>query len=349
MNINAISSTHKLQNLQILRGLAALLVVVDHTIGIINAQNYNNQLLEKFSWSLGALGVTIFFVISGFIMLYSVGDKFGGIFSVVNFLVKRIIRIVPLYWIFTVLMVAKDILSSDSILLDEIIKSLFFIPYIANNSNIFQSIVGPGWTLNYEMYFYLLFSLSLFFQKNIGKNLIFIIFLSIIIIGTLHKSIFNVDAPKNIFEFYTDLLTINFALGVLLAKYINYINFKDNGFMNKLWLVIIMFFICLYEIIFYYFYKFDTNFISRVLLSFIAVFIVLIAASTKSSCVDYLSKTGVIIGEASFSIYLSHIFAFGLIQVIVNPRLSGGLPFLSASIILCTICGIICWYFIESH
>ncbi|MBD8722867.1 acyltransferase [Oxalobacteraceae sp. CFBP 13708] len=83
-------SSNKLEGIQILRGYAAMLVVVTHlwSVGVISSA-------LKFS-RIGGLGVDIFFVISGFIMCYSLRDPISSSDSV-EFLKKRVFRVYPIY------------------------------------------------------------------------------------------------------------------------------------------------------------------------------------------------------------------------------------------------------------
>lgn len=139
-----------LQGIQILRALAALLVVFAH--------------FEYIKPAVGGFGVDIFFVISGFIMAYIVNK------SAEDFLYRRIIRIVPLYYAMTLLTVglylAKPYWFRNVILTPSaLVKSLLFIPYHIKDSG---PILTLGWTLNYEMFFYL--AITLFVSTFGGKK-----------------------------------------------------------------------------------------------------------------------------------------------------------------------------------
>jgi exopolysaccharide production protein ExoZ len=93
-------------------------------------------------------GVDLFFVVSRFIMVYASKDAFGKPSEAIDFLQRRIIRIVPLYRIATG---AFMLLISHAI--DKyVLLSMFFVPFDP------FPIVRPGWTMNYEMAFYLLFA-----------------------------------------------------------------------------------------------------------------------------------------------------------------------------------------------
>ncbi|MBN3787655.1 acyltransferase [Burkholderia sp. Ac-20353] len=130
-------------NLQCARALAALAVV-----------GYHMNVLP-----FGSSGVDVFFVISGFIMSY-VAPREGR-----AFFMKRLIRIVPLYWmttlgVYAIAVLRPQWLNTTTADLAYLVKSLLFIPYIKENGH-----WGPlnlnGWTLEYEMLFYVVIAVSL--------------------------------------------------------------------------------------------------------------------------------------------------------------------------------------------
>ena len=115
---------------------------------------------------LGPYGVKIFFVISGFVMWHAtlLADT-----SVTAFWRRRIVRIVPLYWIFlsllvAVALVAPQFLKSTVITPEAVLKSYLFVPYYNTSVGVIAPILVPGWSLNYEVFFYLLFGISLFIR-----------------------------------------------------------------------------------------------------------------------------------------------------------------------------------------
>ena len=133
------------RSVQVLRAVAALLVVVFHS--------------STGHFGIGAAGVDIFFVISGFIMA-TVGTR--ELPS--TFLVRRVIRIVPLYWILTLAMLALSMVSPayahTRFTAPSLLQSLLFIPYTNFQGKQWPLLV-PGWTLNYEMFFYAVFTAGL--------------------------------------------------------------------------------------------------------------------------------------------------------------------------------------------
>ncbi|WP_181878017.1 acyltransferase family protein [Janthinobacterium lividum] len=122
----------------------------------------------------GAAGVDLFFIISGFIMVYTTRDNDGSFQYFYSYMVKRISRIVPVYMVLTLIywtamLIASDVVGSEfGYGLKDVIKSLLFYPLNVVSGeppNLGAAVLYPGWTLNYEMYFYLVFGASLLFRK----------------------------------------------------------------------------------------------------------------------------------------------------------------------------------------
>ena len=133
-----------------------MMVVWGHSVFII--PDIAERLGEPY---FGASGVDLFFVISGFIMVVTTSRTE---FTPQKFFLLRSIRVVPLYWLATLAWIAYKVFehSFQGVYPAAIAKSLLFIPY---SSPGFPRGVWPilanGWTLNYEMFFYALFALSL--------------------------------------------------------------------------------------------------------------------------------------------------------------------------------------------
>jgi exopolysaccharide production protein ExoZ len=114
---------------QILRGLAALVVVLQHDSGAMAERAFDSSL--KFDW--GQCGVDIFFAISGFVMVLVTAGSWGRTGVARPFLARRLIRVVPLYWMFTafkiLLLLAMPSLALSTVLTHwHVISSFLFIP-----------------------------------------------------------------------------------------------------------------------------------------------------------------------------------------------------------------------------
>lgn len=163
-------SPPSLLSIQILRAVAALMVAIAHT-----------RYEFEFKFGLGdavphmtglAAGVDLFFVISGFVMVYGSSYAFGQPGAPQNFIIRRLIRIVPLYWIATSVLLAHVLLNYPSLAaarqsVGTIIASYLFVPWPGPAGQM-TPLLEQGWTLNYEMFFYLLFAVSLFARPRIA-------------------------------------------------------------------------------------------------------------------------------------------------------------------------------------
>jgi exopolysaccharide production protein ExoZ len=217
----------RLNNLQILRAIAASLVVYYHC-------DVHFLGLDVF----GSCGVDIFFVLSGFIMTMIAG-RGSGAPTPAEFLQRRIARIVPLYWsmtlaIFTVAALAPSVLHSTRSSLGELAKSLFFVPFFKDDWSI-QPLLYVGWTLNLEMYFYACIALGLWLWRDrwqwVASGLITAILAGCTMFGSRGNALVESYRRPLVFEFLAGIVAFHvycavspraagrwkFALGMLTA------------------------------------------------------------------------------------------------------------------------------------
>ncbi len=207
----------KLASLQILRGIAASLVVVDHSL-LRHAEwtDYPEVATLAAQYS-GTLGVAVFFVISGYIMIHTAGGQFGKQGAATGFLRKRLIRIVPLYWLATFLEVAFRLRKGGAIDPQQLLASFFFIPQSVEPGNYMRPLLGVGWTLNYEMFFYVVFAMALVFGKRTGLGLLFTTLAGLVLFGAMSKPLTDTSPPYTVLGFWTDPILLLFAAGVILG------------------------------------------------------------------------------------------------------------------------------------
>jgi exopolysaccharide production protein ExoZ len=205
-------STPTLSGIQLLRAIAATAVIVTHVqYDFVHHLALPNSLPIYLSF-LGA-GVHLFFVISGFIMVYSSERLFGRIGGSTEFLFRRIARIVPLYWAVTTLMLGYDAVrgfAAADASASLVISSYFFIPYLRPSGEM-GPLYGVGWTLNYEMFFYAIFAAAIFATRRIAICSIIGI---LILFSTIHALSDGLPLP---FGFWFDPIILEFALGMMLG------------------------------------------------------------------------------------------------------------------------------------
>ena len=157
--------TATLLSVQILRALAAAMVMIGHAA--YEAETIAGKLgqaLPQLRFVDWAFGVDVFFVISGFIMLHT-SDGFGGLAGPKRFLMRRLIRVVPLYWLMTSALLigafaVPGMLNTPVDGWRMALASYLFIPFATQAGDV-HPVLGLGWTLNYEMFFYAFFALSM--------------------------------------------------------------------------------------------------------------------------------------------------------------------------------------------
>ena len=192
-------------SLQILRGIAAWLVVVFH----YNQVFFNHRVsssIGKWVSLHGETGVDIFFVLSGFVMA-ATATKYSG--KGIEYAINRIVRITPNYWFYTGLLILSIYLFPNSYITkwtwSTLFDSLFFIPNLNPWGHGFFPTLYPGWTLTYEMFFYGLLSFCLLLKSRYSL-LVCGLILALIPITPLKDLIFLGRGHLQLWEFLAGML-----------------------------------------------------------------------------------------------------------------------------------------------
>lgn len=277
---------------QCLRGLASLLVCGFHTRYWINLNDSSK--LGDFLFAKGLYGVELFFIISGFIMIYTTKDNFLQSQYKYSklFIKKRIIRIAPLYTILTIVWYIIFIDSFNWNVFIKIIKSIMFIPY-----NEFP-ILYLGWSLNYEMFFYLIFAISLLFGHY--KYKVLLIFFMIFI------SLQHFKYQNSYLNMISSFQLNYFLVGVLLGLFRNKI-IITNSHISLVLIVVSMFIL----ILFLFNYVKINNKIGLLLFF---TFIVYSVINFDFSQIKINLNALYFLGNISYSLYLFHPFIPNLLK-----------------------------------
>jgi exopolysaccharide production protein ExoZ len=172
-----------LKSIEALRAVAASAVVVHHVLFML----IHNGGYSFVVWESGAAGVDLFFCISGFVMMYAHADDFETPHAARSFLLRRVIRVVPLYWLVTTLVVAGlwfvpqafPNLKFDWL---NVILSYVFLLSRTTSGDI-TTVVSVGWTLCFEAYFYAIFAVLLNWPRRYFLFAAAAIFASGILVG----------------------------------------------------------------------------------------------------------------------------------------------------------------------
>lgn len=285
--------------IQYLRGLAALLVVYTHLDTQILRLSADGGLPHA---AIGAWGVDIFFVISGFIMYIAAIDIDA---RPCDFLLRRAIRIVPLYWALTALIVAvaciaPALLSSTRLDASHVLASFLFLPWPNPAFEGDWPVLIPGWTLNYEMYFYAAVAIGLLAPRRLR-----VILTSAIVIGVLVAV--QIAQPTGPVSFYGDDIVIEFLFG-LLAGYM-FTKVKPLGAPLGVFLIGLSFCLVVWMATM-------TSVPRAVAYGIPALMLVLGSLQLEAMAKRAVLRPALFLGDVSYSLYLTHVIALPMVTLI---------------------------------
>lgn len=297
---------YKLYSIQVLRGLACVAVVLSHAMAKAKDQILF-ELPEVFDFNyniiiFGHFGVDLFFVLSGFIIFLIHGNDFSQPKLIKPFIYSRISRVVPIYWLLTclsllLLFYMPELFKHRSELeLSWVISSFFFIPS-STSYGVDTPLLGVGWTLNYEIFFYALFALCLFFKK---KYVLY--FFSMYSLLILCFADYDQKTTTSYKELILSPLIIEFIFGMIAG--LIYLNFKTA--LNKVkWLSLLF----ALSLLLYSIFNIPHTYIDRVFLWGLGSLFLVLYCSVINMRVDtHIKSIAVKLGDMSYSAYLLQVF-----------------------------------------
>lgn len=321
-------------NIQYLRAIAAMMVVWVH------GREQFEWIKLQFPSAAGSNGVDLFFVISGFIMVYT---TYGKTLTPGSFLARRLARIAPLYWLGTLAIVAiaflaPAVLQRTIISVPHVLASLAFIPMLSPSfPGQMWPLLVPGWTLNYEMAFYGVFALTLLAPQRIR---IYLLCASLALL-VASSALFNFNG---ILDFYTNAIVLTFAAGSILGSLYCAGRLRRSKPMGlalmiagvACWLVAL---------------SLDLG--PRVIAAGLPACLVVLGACIMPSFglnwLGWLRR----LGDASYSIYLGHLFLLGMLRVVwhrlhlpMHTAIAGWL-FMLCGLLVCALGGWLIYRLVE--
>lgn len=291
-----------LVQLQYARAVAALLVVYFHTV----IQFRHLDLSASTTAVLfGEVGVDLFFVLSGFVMWYTTANRN---IQPLSFYRRRIERIVPLYWLFTLLaagiaLFLPQLLKSTVFDLEHLLASLFFIPNenpASPAGRVIAPVIVPGWTLNFEMYFYLIFGALLFLPQKFRIGALSLVLFSLFLIWQQFAD------QSVIAAFFGDAIVFEFLMGVLIGWL-----FVNNKRLPEgiAYLLIPSAFVCLIG-----FDVYKINLPHLVEAGIPAALLIYALVSIDFGKIHEFKFLN-LLGDASYSLYITHVFVLPAVRV----------------------------------
>lgn len=205
----------KILNIQALRAVAVMLVVFSHLVPIEGKYGNNESFLSDY-FSYGVSGVDLFFVISGFVMIL-VSRKQQGLspFYPLHFLYNRITRIYPLYWCYSILVLAVFLYRPEMVNSSQGNQVLIFESFLLWPQK-FTPLLAVAWTLTHEMYFYIVFTVMLWGARSHIRWYLFL-WLIVVIVGNVVTGSRSSPLLRIIFH----PLTLEFIAGCFVAHIIS--------------------------------------------------------------------------------------------------------------------------------
>jgi len=304
----------RLEGIDVLRGTAVGFVVLYHFFELLGLQQH---FLYPYVFSLGQLGVPLFFVISGYLIYRSVDysiSKKGIKRGLKNYIVHRLFRILPAYYInfIFIFIIAYFILGtmdtwSFSFIKRQIISHLTFMSYFIYKSSGF-GVNGAYWTLSIEMLWYIIAPLFFIFIKQ-DRYYLVIVSIALLYILSIDFQLWDTYLNLNYtqinylpmqYYLYFQLVAqiLYFIVGIFIYKYV--IQFKSMDKLNTCILFVVVIFIFFISSTHVYFINI---FIIKMFITLITVSLLFTLFYNKK--LAFLQPLGWL-GKISYSIYLWH-------------------------------------------
>jgi peptidoglycan/LPS O-acetylase OafA/YrhL len=281
-----------------------------------------------------AAGVDIFFVISGFIIVHASASLFGRPGGAARFLRRRLTRIVPLYWILTTLFLATLVLRRSAVHGDigstgYILSSYLFLP-AARPDGLVEPALGLGWTLNYEMFFYLVLTPFLLLSRN---RAVFGSGAALCLLVAARQMFGFPGVPLNV---WSDPIVLEFVLGMGLALA------AAAGFSLPVWLRLALVGVAAVAL-----HVAASDTVDPRVITFGLPGALLVAAAISGQSNEPLGRSlrwGIRLGDASYAMYLFHPFimrGFTILAAHITSHTEpGGIIYIITSLIVAELCAL---------
>jgi peptidoglycan/LPS O-acetylase OafA/YrhL len=318
-------TNNKVYSIQYLRFLAAGSVTASHVVmeahafKLISVETY--RWIDLFPWSFG---VDLFFIISGFIMSDLLSRAGRSPRDTAEFMINRIIRVMPAYWFFTALMVASMLAFSGqiekaTISVSHLVASLFLVPWRNPDSGGIVPILGQGWTLSYEMLFYVVAAAAILAPKR-RRHIIISAALAALLLAA-----YLAPAESVAREFLSYSVMLEFLLGVWLYRW----HSGDLSLRRRMLLGLLGFALLLPAHALADLPRVVTHGLPSAL-----IFIAVLRPNGEQCGAGRLAER---IGDASYALYLSHPFVVNGLWLVSRPWFQGSAIAFTASALLASL------------
>lgn len=325
-------------SVQYLRAVAALMVVFHH------AREQFPGFQAVFPTTAGQAGVDLFFVISGFIMVVvsTTKPRTGA-----EFFEMRVVRIVPIYWFYTfmtagLLLTLPMFFRLNEFTVPHFLLSLLFVPHVAPGTvDSLSPMLKLGWSLNFEMFFYAVFALAIWLSPMHRVLLTAVTLALVVTIGRIY------NFGSSVLLFYSDTMVLEFVFGMLIGTLYTGCKLPELRSIPAILLIAVGFGAIFVG------GPFMTATLRPLVFGLPAAAIMIGCLSLERRGVVPLLRTPLVVGDASYSIYLVHLLPIVVLRFLL-PRLGVAttgvfttICFVLACLLAGASAGIISYYYIE--
>jgi peptidoglycan/LPS O-acetylase OafA/YrhL len=308
MGDEAYPKRDRIENIQALRGVAILLVVFAHIMAIEQKYGGGDGILPDF-FALGVSGVDLFFVISGFVVVTAMRWRFRQPLAAAQFFYNRASRIYPLYWLYSLVVLGVYLLRPEMVNAAQghrvnILESFLLLP-----QNLLP-LLNVGWALIHIMYFYLAFTLILFGPERQLPKLLVVWALAVVFGNLAYRSIVHAGPMANV-KLITHPLTLEFIGGCMVARLIHGGNRAHGVKILVLGTVLLLAGMSLYQA--WFPGAIPKGWLRAALFGLPYILVVYGAVALEIDSARLFPRFLNFVGDASYSIYLSHVLVLSVI------------------------------------
>jgi len=318
-------------NLNGIRFIAAFMVVLAH---IEQTKSYYGQPFRQSLYELGALGVTLFFVLSGFLITYLLlaEGKDTGDINLKHFYIRRILRIWPLYYMIVLLsfyiipnyMPFMDIANHNATFNNDYVFKLLLFLFMCPNIEMALYPIDPipfgsqAWSIGVEEQFYLIWPLIIKYVKSHLYKILCCIIILFLIMNVILAQMVAVDYTSAYYlramRIFVRLTRIDcMAIGGIGALLLINNNTRIMNIIYNKKTQLIVYAVLAYMLIF----NVTVKYINHLHYSLIFIIIILNLAANKCSVINLENKYIDYLGKISYGIYMYHLIAIYLSFIII--------------------------------
>ena len=286
-----------------LRFIFAIMVFSSHLVNFIGKSDLYNSIFSE-----GFIGVSFFFILSGFILSYNYKNRLIDYSGFKTFYISRIARIYPLHIIcllIAVVLSVKSIFINPLIYFCKFIINFFLLQSLIPIKDFYFSFNGPSWSISDEIFFYSLFPFIIFLFNKSKKMIIFLFILVLLIPLFIYN---NVGGIKNLNLYVNPFLRISeFIIGIIMC-YIFSSNFFKKIKRSKLIFTFLEFFSIILFFVFFAFHSFISLYYKIYGYYWFSMSSIIFIFSFQAGYFSKMleKKIFILLGEISFSFYLIH-------------------------------------------